>query len=128
MSISKPFKVAIGILTALSILVPFVIMPAFMMFFMFGFAFPLFDTQTPPDPAEIERFVMPMMLIFYPGMICFAFTQLGLQVFYVVHAIKNKALVEAYRILFVLGTFFFPYIAMPIYFFACVWNDAEPDE
>ncbi len=67
-----------------------------------------------------------MMLIFYPVMICFSLVQLGLQVFYVILEIKNKALTDTYRILFALGTFFLPYIAMPIYFIRYLWKDAPP--
>ncbi len=123
MIISKPIKVTIGILTAIAVLFPFVIMPGFMMFLMFGSGFPFFDPQSIPNPDEFEKTMLPMMMVFYPVMMCFSLTQLGLQIFYVVHEIKNKALVDAYRILFVLGTFFMPFIAMPIYFFAYVWKD-----
>jgi hypothetical protein len=53
--------------------------------------------------------------------------QLGLQIFYVIHEIKNKALTDTIRILFTIGLFFLPYIAMPIYFFAYLWKDAPQE-
>jgi hypothetical protein len=56
-------------------------------------------------------------------MMCFSLVQLSLQVFYVIHEIKNKALNDTYRILFAIGTFLLPYVAMPIYFFAFLWKD-----
>ncbi len=68
-----------------------------------------------------------MMMIFYPVMMCYSVVQLGLQIFYVIHEIKNKALSDTYRIFFALGTFLLPYVAMPIYFFAYLWKD-QPQE
>ena len=53
--------------------------------------------------------------------------QIGLQIFYITHEIKNKVLTDTFRILLVLGTFFLPYIAMPIYFVAYLWKD-NPQE
>ena len=123
MSTSRPIKITIGILTVFSVLFPFVIAPGLMMFFVFSTGFPFLDPQSIPDPAEFQKTMFPMMMVFYPTMMCFSFLQLGLQVFYVVQAIKNKALTDAYRILFVLGTFFMPFVAMPIYFFAYLWKD-----
>ena len=51
----------------------------------------------------------------------------GLQVFYVIHEIKNMAMTDTFRILFVIGTFFFPYIGMPIYFIAYLWKDRQQE-
>jgi hypothetical protein len=126
MNISKPVKILIGILTAFGVLFPFVIMPVFMMFFMLSSGFPFFNPQSVPNPNDIEA-MMPFMFVFYPLMMCFSFVQLGLQVFYIVHEIKNKALTDTFRILFAIGTFFLPYVAMPIYFFVYLWKD-NPQE
>ena len=122
MNISRPIKILIGVLTVFAVLFPFIIMPSFMMFFVFRAGFPFFDPQSVPSPYEIEKSFMPMMMIFYPVMMCFSLVQLGLQIFYVIHEITNKALTDSLRILFVLGTFFLPFIAMPFYFIAYLWK------
>jgi len=122
MKISKAVKILVGVLTLLVVLIPFVIMPAVMMFLVFGAGFPFLDSQAMPSPYAVEA-LLPVMMVFYPLMMCYSFGQMGLQVFYVIHEIKNKAMTDTFRILFVIGTFFLPYVAMPIYFIAYLWKD-----
>jgi hypothetical protein len=126
MNISKPVKILIGILTVFAVLFPFFIMPVFMMFFIFSSGFPFFDPKSVPNPSDIEA-MLPFMFVFYPLMMCFSVVQLGLQIFYIIHEIKNKALTDTFRILFAIGTFLLPYVAMPIYFFVYLWKD-NPQE
>ena len=123
MNISKPVKILIGCLTAFGVLLPFLIMPMFVMFFMFSSGFPFFLSHSVADPNEFVKTMLPMMMLFYPLMMCFSLVQLGLQIFYVIHEIKNKALTDTFRILFAIGTFLLPFIAMPIYFFVYLWKD-----
>ena len=122
MKISKPVKILIGVLTLLVVLIPFVIMPAVMMFLVFGAGFPFLDSQAMPSPYDIGGPASG-----YDGFLSADdvqyFGQLGLQVFYVIHEIKNKAMTDTLRILFVLAHFFLPYIGMPIYFIAYLWKD-----
>ncbi len=127
MNVSKPVKILVGFLTAFAVLFPFVIMPAFMMFFVFSPGFLFFDPQSISNPYDLQKTMFPMMMVLYPLMMCFSLVHLGLQIFYFIHEIKNKALNDTYRILFALGTFMLPYIAMPIYFFAYLWKD-QPQE
>lgn len=124
MNISKPVKILIGLLTLMVVLYPFVIMPAFMMFFMYNSGFSFIDPQNISNPYDMLQEMLPFMMVFYPIMMCLSVAQLGLQVFYIIHEIKNKALTDTYRILFAIGTFFMPYIAMPIYYFVSIWKDA----
>lgn len=123
MNISKPVKILIGFLTAFAILFPFVVVPGFMMAFVFGSGF-FFSNHSFAGPFEMQRTMFPFMMVFYPLIMCFSLVQLGLQIFYLIHEIKNKALNDTYRILFAIGTFFLPYVAMPIYFFAYLWKDS----
>ena len=127
MNISRPVKILIGALTVFAVFFPFVVMPAFMMFFMFNLGFPFFDLQTIPGPDEFGKTTIIMMAFLYPLMMCSSLMQIGLQIFYITHEIKNKVLTDTFRILLVLGTFFLPYIAMPIYFVAYLWKD-NPQE
>lgn len=127
MNISKSVKILIGFLTAFAILFPFVIMPTFVMFFVFSSGFLFFDPQSVPNPDDIQKTMFPFMLVFYPLIMCFSLVQLGLQIFYIIHEIKNKALTDTFRILFALGTFLLPFVAMPIYFFAYLWKDSPQE-
>jgi len=122
MKISKAVKILVGILTLFAVLFPFVIMPVSMMFIVFSAGSPFLDPHSVPSPYDVEA-LLPLMMVFYPLMMCYSIVQLGLQVFYVIHEIKNKALTDTFRILFVIGTFFLPYVTMPIYFFAHLWKD-----
>jgi len=127
MNISKPVKILVGFLTAFAVLFPFVIMPAFMMFFVFSSGFPFFDPQSISTPYQLQRTLFPMMMVLYPAIMCFSLVHLGLQIFYIIHEIKSKALNDTYRILFAIGTFLLPYVAMPIYFFAYLWKDSPQE-
>lgn len=123
MNITKPIKVAIGIFTVLTIIFPFFIAPAFVMFFMFKSGFPFLNPHAPIDPGYFNETFPTLFLFFYPTMMCFTLLQLALQVFYIVLVIKNKQLTDVPRILFVLGFFFMPFIAMPIYFVVYFWKE-----
>jgi hypothetical protein len=122
MKLSKPVKIIIGILTLFVVLYPFVIMPAFMFFFMFNFTIPVLETSAVPTIEMIDSF-FPLMMAFYPLMMCFSGIQLGLQIFYIIHIIKHKALEDTFRILFAIGSFMMPYVAMPIYFIVYLWKE-----
>lgn len=126
MNITKPVKIIIGLLTLGAVVFPFVIMPVMMMFLIFGSGFPFFEPHSGLHVPDIEG-VLPFILVFYLLMMCYSLVQLGLQIFYVIHEIKNKALTDTIRILFTLGIFFMPYIAMPIYFFAYLWKDTPKE-
>jgi hypothetical protein len=122
MHTNKPVKIFVGILTFFEVIFPFVIMPVFMMLFFVIIGVSASNHRSVPDQYAAEKFIIPMML-FYTGMLCFTFVQFALNIFYIVHTIKNKRLSDNFKILFVLGSFLLPYLAMPIYFFAYLWND-----
>ena len=126
MNISKPVKIGIGLLTLGAVLFPFVIMPTIMLVMVFGSGFPSFDPHTGYNFPEWEA-MLPFMLVFYGMLMCYSLVQLGLQIFYVIHEIKNKSLTDTIRIIFILGNFFLPYVAMPIYFIAYLWKDAPQE-
>ena len=65
-------------------------------------------------------------LFVVPTILCFNLFHLGLQVFYTVQILKNRQLTDTPRILFTLGTFFIPILAMPLYYFMHLLKDAPP--
>jgi|WetSurMetagenome_2_1015567.scaffolds.fasta_scaffold473498_1 hypothetical protein len=127
MIVRKPVKIFIGILTVFVVLYPFFIGPGLAMVFLLVPGSQFFYPQATLDPQQLFRTMLPMMLIIYPLMMCFSLSQLGLQIFYAIHEIKNKALVDTYRILFIIGTFLLPFVAMPIYFFVYLWKDNQQE-
>lgn len=126
MTLSKPVKILIGALTAFGVLFPFLVMPIFFMLFMVTTGFPFLEPQSVPNPNEMDAMI-PIMLLIYPLMMCFTIVQFGLQIFYIVHIVKNRILGDTPKVLYTLGTFFMPFIAMPVYFIASLWN-YEPQD
>jgi hypothetical protein len=122
MHTNKPVKLFVGLLTFFEVIFPFVIMPVFILFFFVIIGISANNHHSMSDSEAVVKVIFPMML-FYTGMMCFGFVQFALKIFYIVHTIKNKLLTDNFKILFVLGSFLLPYLAMPIYFFAYLWND-----
>ena len=121
MKLNMPMKILIGILTGISVLFPFLIVPGVIMLMIIA-GVPFLESQSAP-----EYFIVMMTMIFFISMICFSFLQLALQVTYMVHEVLNKTLTDTFRVLFIVGTFFLPFIAMPIYFVAYMWKDNPPE-
>lgn len=126
MTLSKPLKFIIGILTLFAVLFPFVILPAFWFLSIINLGFLSMDIPTSASSGEALKAILPFFG-FFALMMAYTFTHLGLEIFYIIHQIKNKALQENNRILFVLGTFFLPYVAMPIYYIIYVWKDTPAE-
>jgi len=51
---------------------------------------------------------------------------LGLMVFYLAHIIKNRSVSDSVRVVFGVGIYLMPYIAMPIYYYFFIWRDDIP--
>lgn len=119
MTFTKPIKILIGVLTLLIILVPFVIIPL-----MWGFSM-LTGLMLAAQPEQTEvSLAFAVMMIAMPLFMLYPFVQLGLQAVYIIHEVKNKVLTDTPRILFILGTYFMPFIALPVYYVMYIWRDA----
>jgi hypothetical protein len=126
MTLSKPLKITIGILTLFAVLFPFVIVPAFWFLSIFNLGLLGMDAPSSANSEEALKAMLPFFG-FVAVMMAYSFTHLGLEIFYIIHEIKNKAASETNRILFVLGTIFLPYVAMPIYYIIYVWKDTPAE-
>ena len=127
MKLSRSNRIIVGILTGLEVLFPFVIMPILIIIPMVMSLSSLSDPTEVPTMSQMMRTLVPFMTVFYPFMLCFSLMQLGLAIFYVIHAIKNRTLSDNNKILFVLGTFLLPYIGMPVYFIMHLWKETSPE-
>lgn len=108
----KTIKVALGIFTFFTIFFPFIIMPIFFLSFL-------------GNPGNAENFPDAFPIGFFLATIYYSISQLALQVYYIVLVVKNKQLSDSARIVFVVGIFILPYIALPFYFIAHIWKEGS---
>jgi hypothetical protein len=120
MKLSKPVKIAVGILTAGEVLFPFLSMAAY---FLFIFSIASIETAHSPSPEKVlfSFFFIFMFVLFIGGMVQFL-----LQVFYLAHAILNKSGNDVLKVVLGLLAFFFGPIGMPVYYFVFIWPATPP--
>jgi len=118
-TISKPIKVLVGLLTLLVVLFPFAL------FLLWGLmVFPMFMGGSSGDfPFQAFDMVFALAL---PLMCSFALALYGLTAFYVAHAIKNQVGSEVVRIVALLAVFFLPYLGMPFYYIVYILMTKPP--
>ncbi len=119
MRISKPIKILIGLLTAWIFIYPFLFFFAWL-FFVFGIASA--SNSTNSGYGFIPIIAFPIFFI----LVCSAFIQLGLQLFYFIHIILNKSGNDVVRVVFAIGMFLLQFIAMPIYYFVYILPENPP--
>jgi len=125
MHLGKSTKILIGSLTAFLSLYPVVVIPVAMRIFLSGTGFPNINPVSLQNSDFLETTWRPLMLVLSSVSICYSIVLLGLQIFYIYHQIKNKVLTDTSRTLYVIGVLLLPYIAMPVYFFAQMWQDGS---
>jgi len=118
MTITNPFKVVLGLLTALVALLPVVFIALWLATFI-----PMYTGSFHGFPESgmdlIFAVVFPLACVI--NVLIYALTA-----FYVTHAIKNAAASDLFRILGVLFVFFFPYLGMPAYFILYIMLPTPP--
>lgn len=120
MKLGKPWKITIGVFTALVALYPFLI--ALFMFPFFLFAATL-EGRNPDLPVGFLSF----FFLFFGFAMLTVFLQMGLSIFYLIQVIKSKNVSDILRIVLGLGIFYMPFLAMPISFFVFVWPESAPE-
>lgn len=123
MKLSKNMKIVLGIFTFLDAFYPFfpaLIMPVFLFSFISSI-----ETNTMKNP---EPMIFGLFMAFFFLIMFFSLLNLVLDIVYIVFIIKNKKITDLSQILFVLGTFFLPYITMPLYFILYFWKDKPEGE
>jgi hypothetical protein len=120
MRINKTIKIWLGFLSAWVVIAPFLGVAAWFVF-MFSII-GLSESQVAPENLLIPAVFLPFFLL----MMCTSFLQMGLSAFYLTHIILNKTGNDVLRVVLGILVFFFPYIAMPIYFFVYLWPEKPP--
>ena len=114
MSLNKPAKIIIGVLTFIPLLVV-----------LGSFIFVIYEIMT--VLASEEPF-MPLLLMTYlsyviPYMFIYFIFYLGLGIFYLVHIIQNISLDTEKRFLWIVVLVILSWITMPIYWIVHIWKD-----
>lgn len=120
MRISKPIKLLLGFLSAWVVMAPLIGIATW-----FGFMFLMIATSE--SQAAPENVILPAVFLpFFLLIMCTSFLQVGLSAFYITHIILNKTGNDVLRVALGILVFFFPYVAMPIYFFIYIWPENPP--
>ena len=120
MNLNKTWKIVIGLGSLWVICYPFIFM-AFIFAIIGSAAFASGNGNESPPVFILSFFFIVFPLIFFSS-----FLQLGLSGFYLAHVIKNKTTSDVLRIIFGIGAFYMPIIAMPFYYFVFIWPDSPP--
>jgi len=118
MSLNKPAKIIIGVLTFIPLLVV-----------MGSFIFVIYEIMT---VLLSEEPFMPLLLMTYlsyviPYLFFYFIFYLGLGIFYFVHIIQNVSLDAEKRFLWIVVLVILSWIAMSIYWIIHIWqNDNQP--
>ena len=117
MKLSQGQKILVGILT----LLPFLFIP-YIIFQIFSFVMTAISSDSmgvDPQPevifAAVFSFIVPIILL--------ALLSMGLFIFYVIHAVNNKNMETAERIIWVLFFFFVGFLVLPVYWFVRIWSE-----
>jgi hypothetical protein len=119
MKLSQGQKIFIAVLTIL----PFLFVPV-MIFQIFGFIMTTLHNESmniDPEPeiifSAIFSFIFPIILL--------SLLSLGLFIFYTIHAVTNKGIETAERIIWILLFLFVGIMVFPVYWFMRIWNDSK---
>lgn len=125
MNLSQRSKIALGIATILEVVIPLLIVFLYMLVF---FMMPIMMATNPNSEGPIFGIFFIGLLLFSFIMIFFAIFQIVLKVLYLTIVIRNKRSTDLIKILFVLGTFYLPYIAMPLYYILIILKENTEGE
>ena len=124
MKLNRTWKIIIGLASLWVICYPFVFV-AFMFAMVGSIAFAAGTRNEPSSSAMLPFFSF--FFIVFPLIFLSSFLQLGLSGFYLAHIIKNKTANDVLRIIFGVGAFYMPFLAMPFYYFVYIWPASPPE-
>jgi outer membrane protein assembly factor BamB len=118
-TLSKPVKMLVGVGTVWIVLYPFLFLAVW--FSMMAGFMSSGSLEGPP------LFLMSLFPAIFPLHCVTMIMQLALMAFYLFHVIKNIAASDVLRVVLGIGTFFMPYIAMPVYYYLYIWREQPPE-
>jgi len=129
MRLNRGTRIFIGLATLATYLLPF-IAAAFWFLAIFGIIAAI-AVACPGsgrcDPPPLLALMFPLLWFAFVILIMLTlFLSLALRIFYHVHITLNKSASDMFRVITTIGLFFVPFIAEPLYFYACIWRDSPP--
>lgn len=115
-------KIFIGLLAFL----PLIASAIFLIFFFTSF-FPEIVKMEHGHGDVTPEFFFSNMMGFIAWVIALVFVQLGLMIFFIIHAMNNKRVKNEERIIWVLVFIFASTIGFPIYWGIRIWPEEKPD-
>ena len=119
MKLSPPVKVLLGLGTAWIVISPLIFIAAW-------FAMVAGVLVAPPTPTNASAWVLLPFFGAFAIQCCTMPVLLVLQTVYLAHIILDRPGSDAVRVLLGLGLFFFPMVAMPLYFLLYIWPGRPP--
>ncbi|HEY3404640.1 MAG TPA: hypothetical protein VGK59_14720 [Ohtaekwangia sp.] len=118
MNLSRTQKIILGIFS----IVPFLMVP-YIIYEVFHFVMHTvsISQQGDPDPADIIAGVLSFI---GPVILC-SLISLMLLIFYIIHAVMNKTITTAERVIWVLVFIFVGSLTFPVYWLMRVWNEGK---
>jgi len=123
MKLNKTWKIVIGLATLWVIAYP-IVLAAFIFTMVGGVVFAAGTSTEPTANSMIP--LLSFFSVFFPLIFLSSFVQVALSGFYLVHIILNKSAADVIRIVFGIGIFYMPIIALPFYYFVFIWPDRAP--
>jgi hypothetical protein len=118
MKLSRTQKIIIGVFT----LLPFILFP-YIIYEIIQFIFEAISMSEEGEPEPAAIFAAILSFIF--PIIFLSLLSFGLLIFYIIHAVSNKAIESTERVIWIIIFIFFSGIAFPIYWFIRLWNESE---
>jgi hypothetical protein len=119
MILNKTTKVIVGLATGSYLLLPILYIVMAMT--------AMFSAIAGSNQAEPPPIFFAILFSMFPLICLVNLLHFGVQIFYIIHIIKNKTGNEIYRILSGIGMLIFPWLAAPTYFFIYIWPDDTPE-
>jgi hypothetical protein len=127
MTLSKPWKITVGLATLWLVLYPLLFFAVWLIMFI---GMPISGIIASSAEGNLPMFIAPFFMLpffcIFPLHFLTIFIALGLMAFYLIHVIKNTKANDTVRIILGVGCFFMPFIAMPVYYYAYIWHDEPP--
>ena len=117
MILTQRQKILAGLATAWTLLYPLLFF-AVALLLTLGVAVMPVDQQSSGPPV--------LFFAIFPLHCLTILIMLGLMVFYLAHIIKNRSVSDNVRVVFGVGIYLMPYIAMPVYYYFFIWRDDIP--
>ncbi len=121
MKLNKTWKFIIGFVTAIITLIPVLSVLFWLLFFTLSANATNMPGNNPEEFFFLFIFITIMFQVFWLGL------RLIMVSFYQTHAILTESGSKVLRTILSVGFFFFPYFAMPIYYFTYVFPENTPN-